>query len=202
MAQIITIAHQKGGVGKSTLSLNLAYIFKQGLSIGICDADLQGSISSILADEDDIELLPPPAKWSDFKSYNHEIIIIDTPPYLSIQLPSLFEISDFVLIPTKAGIFDLLAIKSTIALVMQSMHTNKLLQTGIVFNMVKKNTLLKNELESMLSNSTIQILDTVITDRVSYSRTLITKGVLQSKDNKAKEEIISLADEILNKLGI
>jgi chromosome partitioning protein len=202
MAQIITIAHQKGGVGKSTLSLNLAFIFKQGLSIGICDADLQGSISSILADEDDIELLPLPVQWSDFKGYKHEIIIIDTPPYLSSQLPSLFEISDFVLIPTKAGVFDLLAIKSTIALVMQTMQTNKQLQTGIVFNMVKKNTLLKNELESMLSNSTIQILDTIITDRVSYSRTLITKGVLQSKDTKAKEEIISLADEILNKLGI
>jgi len=50
MAKIITIAHQKGGVGKSTLAINLALCFQDQLSVALVDTDLQGSIYHIKED--------------------------------------------------------------------------------------------------------------------------------------------------------
>ena len=42
----------------------------------------------------------------------------------------------------------------------------------------------------------------MITDRVSYTRSLLVGGILKTKDAKAKDEIINLADEVLNQMNI
>jgi chromosome partitioning protein len=46
------------------------------------------------------------------------------------------------------------------------------------------------------------LLTTTVSDRVSYTRSAITSGIFASEDEKAKEEITSLADEILTELGL
>ena len=46
MAKIITLAHQKGGVGKSTLTFNLAMSFQEHLNTCIVDTDPQGSLTN------------------------------------------------------------------------------------------------------------------------------------------------------------
>jgi chromosome partitioning protein len=113
MSKIITIAHLKGGVGKSTLALNLAVCFKDTLRVALIDTDTQGSISDLKGDLKTIEVINDTSP-QNIKAMDYQLIIIDTPPYLSSQLPDLFAISDFVLIPTKAGFFDVMAIRSTI----------------------------------------------------------------------------------------
>ena len=45
MGHIITIAQQKGGSGKTTLTANLAVsLIKQGLEVALLDTDPQGSL--------------------------------------------------------------------------------------------------------------------------------------------------------------
>ena len=111
MAKIITIAHQKGGVGKSTLALNLALCFQDNLSVSIVDTDLQGSLFHIRDDFPGLPVLMP-NKVEYLQELEEDLVIVDTPPYLSDQLPELFFHSDFILIPTKAGFFDVMAIRS------------------------------------------------------------------------------------------
>ena len=41
--QIVAVASGKGGVGKSTVTINLAYAFaRMGLKVGVMDADIYG----------------------------------------------------------------------------------------------------------------------------------------------------------------
>jgi chromosome partitioning protein len=202
MPKIICIAHQKGGVGKSTLALNLAYCFKNGLKVGLIDADLQGSLTGLKFMVDGINLLPFEDDLTKLKNNLYDILIIDTPPYLSNKLPELFLNSDFILIPTKAGFFDLMAIKATLDMVKEAKRKNKELKAGIVFTMVKPNSSVSKELKGLIETETIPILQSVISERVSYIRSVIDGGVFNTNDEKAKIEVTNLADEILRILGI
>ncbi len=202
MARIITLAHQKGGVGKSTLALNLAYCFQIGLKVGLVDADLQGSLRSLQLMVDGINLIDVIDDFSNLKSQPFDVILVDTPPYLSNRLPELFLQSDFILVPTKAGFFDMMAIKSTLALIQDTMKDRPDLKAGIVFNMIKGRSSITSEIRSLTKDFTIPVLQSMISDRVSFTRSAISGGVLQTADEKAKTEMIELTEEILSLLGL
>jgi chromosome partitioning protein len=66
--------------------------------------------------------------------------------------------------------------------------------------MVKYRSGITEEVKELLKSLDAPILETIIFDRVSFSRSPVTGGVLLSDDEKAKEEIIALAKEIVNAL--
>lgn len=200
--KIISIAPQKGGTGKSTLTLQLSHCFSNGLNVAICDTDLQGSLLSLGIMADGIQVINMPEDTTELKNLSYDLILIDTPPYLSNILPQIFELSDYVLVPTKAGFFDCLAIRSTLALIENAMKIRPDLKAGIVFNMVKNNSNIATEIRVLANDFTIPVLNTTITDRVSYTRSVISGGIFKTNDEKAKNEITTLADEILIQLGI
>lgn len=200
--KIITIAHQKGGVGKTTLALNLAVCFAQGLRVGVLDTDLQGSLSGIKNELDTVTFVPFDGQLDRLTEQPFDMLIIDTPPYLTNQLPDLFDISDFVLIPSKVGFFDVMAIKATIEFLKQAQQQRPELKYGVVLNMIKPRTGLNKSVQEILKDYGATLLTTTVSDRVSYTRSAITSGVFASDDEKAKEEITSLADEILTALGL
>ncbi len=199
MGKIITIAHQKGGVGKSTLALNLAVCFQDQLSVALVDTDLQGSIADLKDDLPELSIIQED-NFEKIRQLEHQLIIIDTPPYLSNRLPELFLISDYVLIPTKAGFFDVMAIRSTIALVKEAQKKHRQLNVGIVLNMIKPRSGVTAEVQELLKSFDMPVLDTIVHDRVSFTRSPITGGVLSGDDGKAKEEITGLAEEIVNSI--
>ena len=121
--KVITVAHQKGGVGKTTLALNLSFLFKDTLKVGILDTDLQGSVVGLGDLLEGITLVPQEVLTTG-NLPELDILIIDTPPYLTDQLSTLFEISDFVLVPTKVSYLDVMAIKATIALIAEAQKQN------------------------------------------------------------------------------
>ncbi len=200
MGKIITVAHQKGGVGKSTLAMNLAVCFQDQLNVALVDTDLQGSLFQIKEELPGLGVLSND-QLEEIKLMDYDLVIVDTPPYLSNKLPELFSLSDFILIPTKAGFFDVMAIRSTIALVKEAQVRNPDLQAGIVMNMIKPRSGITKEVSGLLETMETPVLATMIHDRVSIARSSITAGVLHGSDNKAIDEITSLAEEIVNRIS-
>lgn len=196
---IISVVHQKGGVGKTTLSLNLAFCLSETLKVGITDTDLQGSISEIEEFIKGIDLVPL-EKVRNKEPLDYDVLVIDTPPYLTNKLHEIFLISDFVLIPTKAGYLDALAVKATIGLYKESKKQKPSLKAGMVLNMVMHNTSLDREVKEILEDYDLPLLKAQISQRVSFARSPMTNGIFNSEDEKAKTEIVNLADEILNYL--
>lgn len=200
MGKIITVAHQKGGVGKSTLAMNLAVCFQDQLNVALVDTDLQGSLFQIKEELPGLAVVGND-QLQDIKRLKYDLVIVDTPPYLSNKLPELFSLSDFILIPTKAGFFDVMAIRSTIALLKDAQVKKPDIQAGIVMNMIKPRSGITKEVSILLQSMETPVLATMIHDRVSIARSSITAGVLQGSDNKAIEEITSLAEEIVNRIS-
>ncbi|QQL50280.1 ParA family protein [Mucilaginibacter ginkgonis] len=200
MAKVITIAHQKGGVGKSTLAINLALCFQDHLSVAVIDTDLQGSLYHIKEDfakfsigsTDDVNGIP---------TLPQDLAIVDTAPYLSNRLPALFLASDFILVPTKAGFFDVMAVRSTLALIEEAQRKKPSLKAGIVLNMVKPRSGITQDVISLLKDMNIPLLQTVIHDRVSITRSSLTGGIMKTGDRKAISEITSLAEELVTEIS-
>ncbi len=197
--KIITVAHQKGGVGKTTLALNLAFYLKDIKRVGIVDTDLQGSVQGLETLLDGITLVSYEALQEG--TYPElDIIIIDTPPYLTNRLNDLFSVSDFVLVPTKVSYLDAMALKATMALLQQCQLERPDLKAGIVLNMVKPRTSMNREIKDILDAYPIPTLTTRVHERVSYIRSVIAGGIVQLEDSKAHEEMADLAEEIIHQL--
>ena len=192
MAKIILITHQKGGVGKSTLTFNLAQNFSCNSKVAILDFDLQGSLSQLKEIVTDFDVIPYVEEINTISDLNYDFIFIDTPPYLSNHLSKLIQIADLILVPTKAGILDILAIKSTLNLIE---HEHKSNSTLIVFNMIKPNTTLTQDILISLEEYKVPIAKTHISDLVAFTRSVIMNGV--TNDRNAKFQLDQLTKEVL-----
>src|SRR5690606_17886997 len=106
-----------------------------------------------------------------------------------------------VLVPTKAGFFDVMAIRSTLHLIEEAKRKHKELEAGIVLNMIKHRSGITGEVQELLASFNTPVLKTMIHDRVSFARSPLTGGVLASEDSKAIDEITSLAEEIVDTIS-
>jgi MinD superfamily P-loop ATPase len=122
---IIAIVSQKGGSGKTTLSVNLAAAAEAAGAIAlIIDTDPQATASQWGAWRADkapevIDSAPPriQSKVEAAKAQGATFIVIDTPPHADSAASRAVEAADLVLIPCRPSAFDLAAIKTTVSLV-------------------------------------------------------------------------------------
>lgn len=105
--KIITIAHQKGGVGKSTVASNLAVEFSKKYQTSVLDLDVQRSLSAFAAsrreDMGKINVLPYPSSSADLMAvidaHTTGVLLIDTAGYdIDIQRIAMFG-SDLIITP-------------------------------------------------------------------------------------------------------
>ncbi len=191
----IVVAQQKGGVGKTTLALNVAlYFARNGANVAIADADAQGSLTASADLIDGLQLIALKEVLTGKASA--DLVVIDTSPRNDADLPKVLALADFVLIPVKPGYLDVLALKDTQAILQQA----GIKKAGIVLNMVQHRNAVTREVQDLLQSFSIPVMSTQIFQRVAYTRSTMTNGVFGSDDVKAQAEIENLSDEILESL--
>ncbi|AJK47438.1 ParA family protein [Burkholderia plantarii] len=112
---VIVVANPKGGVGKSTLSTNLAgYFAAQGAWVALADLDRQQSSHGWLGLRPDA--LPPIEAWAldpgnpARPPRGLEYAVIDTPAGLhGNRLDLALDLADKVIVPLQPSMFDILA---------------------------------------------------------------------------------------------
>lgn len=123
--RIWSLVSQKGGSGKSTLSVQLAALAHQmGETPIIIDLDPQGSAevwanvrgkgNAPLAIGTIADNLHKVLEGS--RSFNLTLAIIDTPPHTDKTALEAIKVSDTIICPTQSSIFDVWALRDTVAL--------------------------------------------------------------------------------------
>lgn len=196
MAKIIALVHLKGGVGKSTIAVNLAHSFKEYTKTALMDLDSQGSVT----DTKDLITGVSVIEYSNknIKDLDYGAIFIDTPPYLSEKLYDVFAQADLIIIPTKAGIYDVIAAGKTVEMIKGQMKKHKNLKAVFLLNMVNANSALTDVAKEQIEKYGFPIFKSHVIDRQNFIRSAALKdGIFSTDDKKGILEINTLAKEVL-----
>ncbi len=158
--RVISILNHKGGVGKSTISTNLAgYFANQGKKVLIGDFDVQQSSYNWL--EHRPEGLPKIYAWQinngsiSTEEKDIDIVIIDSPAGIRAgSLQKLVSMSDKVIVPLKPGYFDILSTESFLEEIVEIINNqSKETDLCIIGNMVDLNTKAAEQLSKFISST-------------------------------------------------
>lgn len=180
----LLIANSKGGSSKSTLALSLAYCLAQNYKVCLLDIDPQGSINNFkqYVGVDVVDTL----------NANYDVALIDSPPYLTSQLPELIKSADYVLIPCRPNYFDALALGG----IAQMLGGKK---AGIVLVQAQHRVNITDVLDT-LKEYGIPIIKQSMTQRVAYARVAM-QNLFETDDVKAQKEILSIVLEIFSAIN-
>ena len=190
----IAIISQKGGAGKTTLTLHLAVAYaKAGYNTAIIDLDPQASAtkwSDRRTEEMPVVLSAHASRLhheiNRIRESSGEILFLDTAPHSDSAALEAAKVADIILIPCRPAILDMEAIINTLDLV----RTTKT-PVYVVMNAVAPQGKERSEAIEAIKGLGVDVVPHWMVERVAYARSLVSGQTAQEfePDGKASEEI-------------
>jgi chromosome partitioning protein len=203
---IVAFVNQKGGVGKTTLAINLAAALKRkNVRVLLIDTDPQGtalqwkSLEGNIAFE--VEHLPRPISRAEIQPFlpNHDYIIVDTPPAIGQISRSVLELADLAVIPLAPSPLDIWASRRTAEMIEEASKKNKAMKGKLLIYRRIAQTRLGREARDALNEFGLEVFETEICQRIAYVEAMLSGvSVMQySPSSAAAEEMESLCKEVI-----
>ena len=205
--QIITVAQQKGGTGKTTIVAHLAVaLSRQGKSVAILDVDPQGSLGEWfetrerrLGEASTGMSFRTASGWgarreARYLGYDHDFVVVDTPPKSDSEARPAIEAANLVAVPIQPTPVDVWATDSTLAMIARESRSGLL-----VINRVTQRAKLASEMIAVIRGLGCVAADAQLGNRIGFAASMGTGSTVLELEpsGKAAQEVEALAEEIL-----
>lgn len=212
-AKIVAVVNQKGGAGKTTVSMQLAgTLGRRGHKVLVIDADPQATATRWAASAGEEQSFPATISGlsaaggkvhREAQKYveDYDFIVIDCPPAADSPVPqSALMIADLALVPVIPSPLDLWASVGIVRVIDSLRDINEALEPRIVINQCQPNTALAREAMEMLQTFGLPIARARLHHRTAYRQAAVygsTVHELGKAADQAIAEVDALTDEVL-----
>ena len=175
---IIGVLSQKGGVGKTTVALNLAAaIATSGSRVLVVDADPQGSALAWSSAREAEPLfsvvgMAKPTLHRELPNLaaNYHFIVIDGAPRVNDLARSAILASNLVLIPVQPSPYDIWASSETVRLIREARQINATLEAAFLINRkIARSAIGRDAAAALAQFEDIPVLEVHLSQRVLYA---------------------------------
>jgi chromosome partitioning protein len=191
--EILTVASQKGGAGKTTLSAHLAVEAEhRGAGpVAVVDTDPQGSLADwwnqraaetpLFAS---VEVVRLPAHMAELRRQGVNLVVIDTPPALLQTIRAAIANADLVLIPARPSPHDLRAV----GVIVEMAETAKLPFCFVVNGATPRSTIALQAVQALAQHG--PVAPVLVHQRIDFAGSMVdgrTAGEVSASSRSADE---------------
>lgn len=212
---IITISHQKGGVGKSTLAYNIALELARKNNVEVIDLDVQQTVSAYNQIREEMGQKPLPVHIfttpEELENYfeskdDDTVVIVDSGGFDSSLNRFVILVSDFVITPVSSEFTEILGLQKYESILRElSEQTGTTVVTNVVLNKTNPNQRRFDEVSDFIKGSRhFRLMDSMMRRRVDFANSVAYGFSVRELDKKseASRELKDFVKELKKKVGI
>ena len=206
--KIITIAHQKGGTGKSTISLNLAVELSKKYNLEVIDLDYQKSLTIFNETRKEKNLKPLnivnitiQKELINYLKTTNKMVLIDSGGFDSDLNRLSILGANLVITPVSSNLIEIYGLEVFKNILKEMKEVEPSIKSNILLNNIDPKAIKSiSEMKQYIENNNeyFNLLDSIIRRRSDFAKSFeIGKSVVEMNVNsKAAQELNSLIDNI------